>query len=319
MVCSVMFYNLENLYDTVNDPNTDDDDFTPSGNRRWTQIKYQRKLENLGEVFQAVSSLPGGFPALVGVSEVENDNVLDDMVSQKRLSGANYHYVHYDSNDQRGVDVALLYRPSRFKLLESQPLKPILRSGREYFGRDILVVRGLLDGEMFAIYVCHFLSRRGGRAASAGFRRAGAETIYYHALQMRDEYPGIKIIVMGDMNDTPADFSLSHLLHAVADMEDVEQGGFFNPMWTLMEEGQGTSLHNHHWTLFDNIMVCRQLLESSGSEGFHIARFSKWHYAQIFKRNFMMEHGVPKRSYTGNHFFSGGYSDHLPVLIRLEK
>ncbi|MBO7488608.1 MAG: endonuclease/exonuclease/phosphatase family protein, partial [Bacteroidales bacterium] len=247
-----MFYNLENLYDTSNDPNKDDDDFTPSGNRRWTQIKYQRKLENLGEVFQAVSSLPGGFPAIVGVSEIENDSVLEDMVSQKRLSGAGYRFVHFESNDSRGVDVALLYRSSRFKLLDSQPLKPILRSGREYFGRDILVVRGLLDGEMFAFYVCHFLSRRGGRSASAGFRRAGAETIYYHALQMRDEFPGIKIIVMGDMNDTPADFSLSHLLHAVADMEDVEEGGFFNPMWTLMEEGQGTSLYNHHWTLFDN-------------------------------------------------------------------
>lgn len=318
MVCSVMFYNLENLYDTKNDPNKDDDDFTPSGNKRWTQIKYQRKLENLGEVFQAVSSLPGGFPALVGVSEIENDSVLDDMVSQKRLSGANYRYVHYESNDQRGVDVALLYRSSRFKLIESQPVKPILRSGREYHGRDILMVRGLLDDEMFAIYVCHFLSRRAGRAASAGFRRAGAETVYYHALQMRDEYPGIKIIVMGDMNDSPADFSLSHLLHAVADMEDVEEGGFFNPMWTLMEEGQGTSMHNHHWTLFDNIMVCRQLLEESGSEGFHIAKFGKTHYAQIFKRNFMMEHGVPKRSYHGNHF-SGGYSDHLPVLVRLER
>lgn len=318
MVCSIMFYNLENLYDTKNDPNKEDDDFTPSGNRRWTQIKYQRKLENLGEVFQAVSSLPGGFPTLVGVSEVENDSVLEDMVSQKRLSGAGYRYVHYESDDLRGVDVALLYRSSRFKLLDSQPVKPILRSGREYHGRDILMVRGLLDGEMFAIYVCHFLSRRAGRAASAGFRRAGAETIYYHALELRDEFPGIKIIVMGDMNDTPADFSLSHLLHAVADMEDVEEGGFFNPMWTLMEEGQGTSMHNHRWTLFDNIMVCRQLLEESGSEGFHIARFSKMHYAQIFKRNFMMEHGVPKRSYTGKHF-SGGYSDHLPVLVRLEK
>ena len=318
MVCSVMFYNLENLYDTINDPNKDDDDFTPSGNKRWTQIKYQRKLENLGEVFQAVSSLPGGFPALVGVSEVENDNVLEDMVSQKRLSGAGYRFVHYDSNDQRGVDVALLYRSSRFKLIDSQPLKPILRSGREYLGRDILVVKGLLDGELFGIYVCHFLSRRGGRDSSAGFRRAGAETIYYHALQMRDENPGIKIIVMGDMNDTPADFSLSHLLHAVADMEDVEEGGFFNPMWTLMEEGQGTSLYNHRWTLFDNIVVCRQLLEESKSEGYHISMFGKVHYAQIFKRNFMMAHGVPKRSYTGK-FFSGGYSDHLPVLIRLEK
>ena len=313
-----MFYNLENLYDTKNDPKKEDDDFTPSGNRRWTQIKYQRKLENLGEVFQAVSSLPGGFPTLVGVSEVENDSVLEDMVSQKRLSGAGYRYVHYESDDLRGVDVALLYRSSRFKMLDSQPVKPILRSGREYHGRDILMVRGLLDGEMFAIYVCHFLSRRAGRDASAGFRRAGAETIYYHALQMRDEYPGIKVIVMGDMNDTPADFSLSHLLHAVADMEDVEEGGFFNPMWTLMEEGQGTSMHNHRWTLFDNILVCRQLLADSGSEGFHIARFSKLHYAQIFKRNFMMEHGVPKRSYTGKHF-SGGYSDHLPVLVRLEK
>ena len=319
MVCSVMFYNLENLYDTINDPLTNDDEFTPTGAKRWTEVKYRRKISNLGEVFSAVSSLPGGFPVLVGVSEIENDSVLDDLVGQKMLSGANYRYIHYESNDCRGVDVALLYKPNIFKVLESNPLKLILRSGREYIGRDILKVIGLLDGEKFCIYVCHFLSRRTGRDASCGFRRAGAETIYNDALQVREEHQGIKVIVMGDMNDGPSDFALANLLRAGKQKEGLEEGAFFNPMWTLMEEGLGTSLFKRRWTLFDNILVCKNLIASSGSEGFHIAPCGKGvHYAEIFKRNFMLEHGIPKRSYNGNHF-SDGYSDHLPVLIHLEK
>ncbi len=310
-----MFYNLENLYDTIDDPKTDDDDFTPSGIKRWTTLKYHKKLENLSEVFSAVSSLPGGFPSVVGVSEVENDTVLRDLVGKKRMSGAHYKFIHYESNDARGVDVGMLYRPDKFKLIGSEPLKLVLRSGREYIGRDILAAWGLLEGELFGFYVCHFLSRRKGVDVSMGFRRAGAETARDHAVTLCEQYPGMKIVIMGDMNDCPSDESLSQLLKARRTIESVGEGEYFNPFWALMEEGRGTSLHNHRWKLYDNIIVSKNLLGEPEGE-LKIVKSDKRHYGEIFSRNFMLQRGKPKRSYMGN-TFQNGYSDHLPVIIRL--
>ena len=318
---NIMFYNLENLYDTSNNVEIDDEDFTPLGAKRWDAIKYQTKLGNLANVFAAVSSLPGGFPAVVGVSEVENDRVLEDLLGQKRLAAANYRYVHYESKDARGVDVALFFRPDRFKLEGSEPVKLVLRSGREYIGRDILCVWGRLNGEMFCFYVCHFLSRRGGVHASQGFRRAGAETVHDHAAAMQAKFPGIKVVIMGDMNDTPDEASLAELLRAREHIDKVGEGEYFNPMWAMHKAGLGTSIHNHGWILFDNIIVSRNLLPTqagySGAKGLVIDKFDKRFWASIFQRNFMMRGGKPFRSWEGN-YFSGGYSDHLPILIRLK-
>lgn len=317
---NIMFYNLENLYDTTKDETINDEEFTPLGARRWNTIKYQTKLNNLSNVFAAVASLPGGFPAIVGVSEIENDRVLEDLLSQRRMQPANYRYVHYDSKDARGVDVALFFRPDRFKIVGSEPVKLQLRSGREYIGRDILAVWGRLDGEMFCFYVCHFLSRRGGVHASQGFRRAGAETVRSHAIEMGRKFPGIKVVVMGDMNDTPEEESLSELLRARERIEGVAPGDYFNPMWAMAKAGLGTSIHNHNWILFDNIIVSRNLLPAEAgypdSSGLVLNKFDKHFWAHIFQRNFMMRGGKPFRSWDGN-TFSGGYSDHLPILIRL--
>lgn len=316
-----MFYNLENLYDTSKDEVADDSEFTPTGIKRWNSIKYQTKLTNISNVFAAVAGLPGGFPAIVGVSEIENDTVLEDLLSQKRMEAANYRYVHYDSKDARGVDVALFFRTDKFKLLGSEPVKLVLRSGREYIGRDVLCVWGRLCDEMFCFYVCHFLSRRAGVSSSEGFRRAGAETVRDHALMMRQKYPGIKIVVMGDMNDTPDEASLSVLLRARGVIQNVDPLEYFNPMWEMMEDGLGTSVHNHEWTMFDNIIVSQNLLPVdagySDAKGLALSKFDKHYWGHVFQRSFMMKNGKPFRSYNGN-VFSGGYSDHLPILIRLK-
>ena len=320
MALNIMFYNLENLYDTSKDEVSDDEEFTPTGIKRWNAIKYQTKLANLSNVFAAVSGLPGGFPAIVGVSEIENDTVLEDLLSQKRMEAANYRYVHYDSKDARGVDVALFFRPDKFKLLGSEPVKLVLRSGREYIGRDVLCVWGRLCDEMFCFYVCHFLSRRAGVSSSEGFRRAGAETVRDHALMMRQKYPGIKIVVMGDMNDTPDEASLSVLLRARENIQNIDTLEYFNPMWSMMNDGLGTSVHNHEWTMFDNIIVSQNLLPVDAgyrdAKGLTLAKFDKQYWAHVFQRSFMMKNGKPFRSYNGN-VFSGGYSDHLPILVRL--
>lgn len=312
---TLMFYNLDNLYDTVDDSKTNDAEYTPVGQKRWDFFKYQKKLSNLADVFLSVKGNVGGFPTIVGVSEIENDKVLEDLVSQKKLDGAHYKFVHYESNDARGVDVALLFNPEHFKLIKSMPLSLKLRSGREYIGRDILFVLGEMEGEIFAIYVCHFLSRRAGVNASQGFRRAGAETVYNHAAEIKKEYPGLKVVVMGDMNDSPCDASLSLLLKARRNIGNVGPEEYFNPMWTLMDKGFGTSLHNKRWVLYDNIIVSQNLING---EGLKIMNLGKGFYAEIYAKSFMMSRGQPKRSFVGNRYI-GGYSDHLPVFIRLKK
>lgn len=312
-----MFYNLENLYDTVDDPKTDDDEFTPLGDKRWTNDKYHLKLFNLSTVFSAVAKDFGSFPAVVGVSEVENMTVMRDLASRDRMRPANYKALHYESNDARGVDVGMFYDPSKFILEGSEPVKLVLRSGREYIGRDILAAWGRLNGEMFCFYICHFLSRRAGVASTQGFRRAGAETARDHAAAMCRKYPGIKIVVMGDMNDCPSDASLAELLKAHKNPHNVPDGEYFNPFWALEDEGRGTSLHNHKWMLYDNIIVSKNLLPF-GEEinGLRICKVDSRHFGEIFSRNFMLSHGIPKRSYYGNSF-ENGFSDHLPVVIKL--
>ena len=313
-----MFYNLENLYDTVDDPKTNDDEFTPTGVKRWTIDRYNKKLENLSQVFSAVSSAYGGFPVAVGMSEVENMKVLRDLASQKRMRGAHYKAVHFESNDARGVDVGFFYRPDKFTLLGAEPVKLVLRSGREYIGRDILAAWGSLDGEMFIFYVCHFLSRRAGINASQGFRRAGAETVRDHAEAMRAIYPDIKVVIMGDMNDTPSDESLSELLRARKNIFNIRPGEYFNPFWTLQDEGRGTSMHNHRWVLYDNIIVSRNMLPTiEENRGLKIGKTDSRHYGEIFSKNWMMLKGAPRRSYYGNNF-ENGYSDHLPVIIKID-
>ncbi len=320
MAYTLMFYNLENLYDTVDDPLTDDDDFTPMGDKRWTRDKYLKKLANLSEIFSAVASAHNGFPVVAGVSEVENLRVLQDLVAQKRMSGAHYKCIHFESNDARGVEVGMLYRPDKFTLMGCEPLKLVLRSGREYIGRDILAAWGEIEGEMFVFYICHFLSRRGGVASSAGFRRAGAETARDHAAALRKDYPDIKVVIMGDMNDSPSDYALAELLKARKSPFNVPEGEYFNPFWKLADEGLGTSIHNHRWVLYDNIIVSHNMLPAWPElKGFRICRIDgKNHYAEIFRRNFMLKKGAPRRSYYGN-TFDNGYSDHLPVLIKLDR
>lgn len=307
-----MFYNLENLYDTVKDSNTDDGEFTPEGEKRWTKERYNIKLANLSEVVEAVAKSGGSFggfigkeyPAIIGVSEVEHIGVMQDLAAQPRMAPAHYKCVHYESNDARGVDVGAFYRPDVFELMGSEPVKLVLRSGREYIGRDILAMWGLLDGELYAFYICHWLSRRAGVDASAGFRRAGADTVRDHAEEMKKKFPGIRIVIMGDMNDNPTDDSLAILLKARRDPSEVGKGEYYNPFWRLYDQGYGSSKHFNRWVMYDNILVSRNLCHS-------VER------AEVFSRRFMMHKGNPKRCYCGNNFCSG-YSDHLPVVVNIK-
>ena len=218
------FYNLENLFDTYDDPAKNDAEFLPDGANQWTEVKYQKKLHNMATVIKSMAQTNGRFHTLLGVSEVENRLVLEDLVSQPEIAAANYQIVHYDGPDMRGVDVALLYRPDNFEFIDSESIPFDFNSSRIEFAmdgpdrvnfktRDILMVHGLLDGEEFAVYVAHLPSRIGGKGWD--LRSRGAEIIYEHACMMMEKHPGIKIIVMGDMNDNPTDRSMTEFMHSL--------------------------------------------------------------------------------------------------------
>lgn len=327
------FYNLENLFDTYNDPAKNDEEFLPEGKNKWTETKYNKKLHNMATVIQAMAQDNGGFHTILGVSEVENRLVLEDLVCQPEIAPANFQIVHYDGPDRRGVDVALLYRPEQFKFIESQSI-PFTFKGtnvnitlsekeQNYFRtRDILMVRGEIDGEMFAFYVTHLPSRIGGKGSD--LRSLGAEIIYKHAKGLMEIYPDIKIAVMGDMNDDPFDDSMAKWLKGRKEITAVSEGDFYNPFWNMLEKGHGSLCYQGKWSIYDQILVNSNLVSDSEG-GLTIRTIGKkaQFYARIFRKPWMTSQsgqykGYPLRTFS-NGAFINGYSDHYPTYIVISK
>ncbi len=326
------FYNLENLFDTYNDPVKNDEEFLPEGKNQWTDVKYRKKLHNMATVIRSMAQTNGRFHTILGVSEIENRLVLEDLVSQPEIASANYQIVHYDGPDARGVDVALLYRPDNFKLIDSESIPFDFNSGTIEFAmneeeqksfktRDILMVHGLLDGEEFAVYVAHLPSRIGGKGWD--LRSRGAEIIYSHAMQMEKRYPGIKIVVMGDMNDNPTDRSMAGFMHGREKPEQVGKEDFFSPFLSMLKAGYGSLAYQGVWNIYDIILVNEALLNAPDG-GVKIRPVGKkGFYGVIFKKPFMITQsgqykGTPFRTFSSGAFI-GGYSDHFPTYIVLEK
>lgn len=318
-VVNVAFYNLENLFDTLDDPNTFDDDRTPEGKDRWTEELYRKKLENMAfaisEIGRKQTNSP---PAILGVCEVENRQVLEDLVEMPLLAPYNYGIIHYDSPDERGIDVALLYQQAFFIPLNSAKHELLLyepkNPGKRDYTRDQLVVSGLLKGEQMHIVVNHWPSRSGGEKLSSHKRENAARL----SLKIKDSLqrldPYAKIILMGDFNDDPHNRSLSAILGARANKAKVGFGGFYNPFAPMAKAGAGSSAYRDSWNLFDQILVSKPLIEKD-PEKFTFFR------AYIFNEPFLVTgtgqyKGYPFRSY-GNTGFTGGYSDHFPVYIQL--
>lgn len=328
----VGFYNLENLFDTYNDPVKNDEEFLPEGANKWTEEKYQKKLHNMATVIRSMAETNGRFHSVLGVSEIENRLVLEDLVSQPEIASANYQIAHYDGPDARGVDVGLLYRPDYFTLLDSESIPFDFNSEdiefsmdeeaqKRFKTRDILMVHGLLDGEEFAFYVAHLPSRIGGKGGD--LRSRGAEIIYGHAEKLMEQYPGIKIVVMGDMNDNPTDISMSEFMHGKEKPEDVGEEDFFSPFLSMLKAGYGSLAYQGTWNIYDIILVNETLLNAPDG-GFRIIPVGKkGFYGVIYKKPFMITQrgqykGTPFRTFS-NGAFIGGYSDHLPTYIVIEK
>lgn len=319
----VMFYNVENLFDIYNDPNVLDDEFTPEGPKQWTDVKYRKKVSNIAQVIYSVSSANKDYPAIIGLSEVENRSVIDDIISDKRLVKANYQIVHYDSPERRGVDVALVYRPDVFKLEWSDVFQPIIPERPGFKTRDILAVCGTIEGERFCFFVNHWSSRWGGAEQSSFLRCGCAQTVRDYADSLQREDPSIKIIIMGDMNDDPKDKSVAEVLGGKEKLSEVEDGGYFNPFYSMHKAGYGSLGYHDGWNLFDNMVVNSTLVDGKTGELQLVKPRGNKFYGTIFKRPFMMTKkgkykNYPLRTFSGNKFL-GGYSDHLPVYLLIGK
>lgn len=322
-VAIAAFYNLENFYDTLDDPKVDDEEFLPTGSRNYNGTIYLNKVGKLASVLSRLGTddekipCPDG-PAFIGVAEIENDNVLNDLVNHPLLKDRNYQIVHYDCKDRRGVDVAFLYNPKYFKVLDSRSLFVKLPGGSKdaYYTRDVLWVKGLFDGEVVHVYVNHWPSRLGGETRSAPGRAAAAMVSKQHSDSIAKAEGEQKIIIMGDLNDDPVSPSLTKVLKSKGDIADVKPGGLFNPWVEMYKNGYGTLAYQDAWGLFDQIVLGYKWLDKK-QDGF----FFKKQY--IFNREFITENigkykGYPMRTWDGLSY-RGGYSDHFPTYVVLLK
>lgn len=312
------FYNVENLYDTLDTDNVSDFEFTPEGPNNWNTPKYYEKLDRLGEVMMmmATEGTPDGL-AIIGLAEIENSLVLEDLVKSKRMESRGYKYVHIDGPDRRGVDVAMLYNPQYFQVTNTKSYTLKNPKDEDFKTRDQLMVSGKLLGESVHVIVCHWPSRRGGEKRSAPLRNLAGQLARNIVDSIhRVEGPNAKIIVMGDLNDDPRNKSVTQFLGATGDIAKLNEKTMYNPFYELYNNGIGSLAWQDVWNLFDQIIVSPNLANKN-QDGWHFVK------AKVFNKPMLQQpdgrfKGYPWRSYAGGQY-QGGYSDHFPTYIFLEK
>lgn len=318
LVYGVAFYNLENLFDTINNNGKYDHEFSPGGARAWDGHKYSSKLRNLADCIAHMTSrtTPDG-PAIIGVSEIENRSVLEDLVREPSIKKWRLQIVHHDSPDRRGVDVGLLYNPRLFKVLDVTNHTLVIEGNPTFRTRDQMCVTGILGGDTLSVIVNHWPSRLGGQEQSSYLREAAGALSRHIADSLWQIRPNQGVIVMGDLNDDPQDKSCAVALGARCDVKDVDPHGFYNPWWKMLDDGHGTLAYKGAWNLFDQIIVSGTLLDNYRPNGLDYWR------CRINNFDFLIDQhgtrqGYPLRTYSGGVWLDG-YSDHFPTEIFLRK
>ena len=306
---TIAFYNLENLFDVKDDKHTLDDDFTPKGKKKWNKKRYQKKLYKLGTAISNVGyDKSKKAPAIVGLAEVENRKVVKDLINSKHLKRKDFDVVHYDSPDERGIDVALIYQKQYFEVVDSrvEPLLLYNEEGARDFTRDILHVKGLLNGELIHVLVNHWPSRRKGADETSEKRIKAAKTVQNILSDIKDHEENPSVIIMGDFNDDPHSDSIKNYLLSP---------DLYNPMEKLLSPHRGTLNYKFQWNLFDQIIFSHNFFQFE--KGTH-----QFAHADIFDQRFLAawkgkHKNNPFRTYLGRKYL-GGYSDHFPVYIQLK-
>ena len=318
---TVAFYNLENLFDTVNDTEKNDEASPMMEIKADREEVYKKKVHNMASVIADIGTeTTGNAPAIIGICEVENVDVVEDVANDPLLLAKDYGIVHFESPDRRGIDVGLMYQKRLFQPISksSHTLKIYDdQTKKRVYTRDQLLVTGKLEGDLIHVIVSHWPSRSGGEARSRPKRVAAAKLNkrIIDSLQAIDPYA--KIITMGDLNDDPTNESVKDVLQAKAKKKNVKIKGIYNPYINMFKkQGLGTTAYRDAWSLFDQIMVTKPLIETD---------FSSFRYykAGIYNKNYLSNKkgrwkGYPLRSFA-NGGFTDGFSDHFPVYIYLIK
>lgn len=314
-VAGIAFYNFENLFDTIpNNPEGRDEEFTPGGQRQWDGRKYRTKVHNLAyAISQFKTRLTPYGPAIIGVSEIENRSVMEDVINEPELRDLNLQIVHHDSPDARGVDVGLIYNPRYFRVENVTNHRLTTISFRT---RDQMCVVGSLLGQQIAVIVNHWPSRLGGQERSEPNRIAAAALSKSIADSLWTVNPNMGVIIMGDLNDDPQDHSCAVTLGAKKNPQDVEEHGFYNPWWRMLDRGIGTLAYKSSWNLFDQIIVSGNLVNAPDNRwNFYEAKVLNFDFLKDTEGN---RQGYPKRTFSAGSFL-GGYSDHFPTEIFLRR
>jgi endonuclease/exonuclease/phosphatase family metal-dependent hydrolase len=311
-----MFYNTENLFDAINDPLINDEEFLPGGAKKWTETRYQEKIDHIAKVIKDLGS--DTLPVLVGLCEVENRKTVDDLINKTVLKGLDYKVVHHESPDSRGIDVALLYRSRYFQLINSQffpirfPFDTAVRT------REILYAYGILGGkDTLHVFVNHWPSRSSGEVQSRPLRVFVAETVRSKVDSILRKSPAAQILITGDFNDEPMDLSVVSGLNALLSFEKPAIGKLYDLTQGLKNSSPGgTYKYKGTWNLLDHVVVSGSILDTSR------LLYSRPADLHVFQATYLLEPDKtnlgdqPFRTYAGN-FYQGGYSDHLPVYLDL--
>lgn len=306
------FWNVENLYDTIDDPSKDDDEFTPQGKLAWTSDRYQNKIKNLAHVISSINAEVSNCRlGLMGLCEIENMDVLTDLVRSPAIKELKLTPLLVEGPDARGVDVALLYKGDRFEIKKTCTYSVQLPLDTAHKTRDILIVSGMWDNAPLCIMVNHWPSRRGGETLSRPNRIAAAQKLKHVCDSVHRHFPGTRVLIMGDFNDDPVDISLKNTLGTVDSQKDQDSRHLFNPFEKLYRKGIGTLAWRDSWNLFDQILLNSPFKDQNSN-----LVFSE---AVIFNKKFLTSdlgnyRNYPFRTYSGG-AYTGGYSDHYPVFI----
>jgi endonuclease/exonuclease/phosphatase family metal-dependent hydrolase len=318
-IAAIGFYNLENLFDTIDNPLTNDEDFLPSGSYRYNTAVYVEKQRNIARVIgdMATDLSPDGL-AILGVAEVENRDVLEDLIQQEALKKRQYQIVHFDSPDPRGIDVGLLYQAKYYTVTGARPIPMIAyeEGGVARGTRDILLVSGWFDGDPLHVLVNHWPSRRGGEAATRPLRNAAALTCKNIADSITLADPKARVIIMGDLNDDPVSPSVKTVLNAKRTKEETPVRGFFNPFYDFYKKGIGTLAYQDSWNLFDQIILSHSYVNPKLG-GYQFYQANVYNAPYLYQSNGHFK-GYPHRTFSGSTYI-GGYSDHFPTFVYLVK
>lgn len=311
----LVFYNVENFFDCENDPKVNDEEFLPEGSRYWTHYRFNEKAKNLHKVLSAIGEF--SFPDIIGMCEVENALVLDYLLKKTPMKSVPLAYVHKESSDPRGIDVCILYRTDKLKLLRSEFIKINHKNGTEFQTRSIVyAVFQTKQNDILHVFANHWPSRRGGELESQQKRTLAASTLRIKLDSIFKSDPSAKVVITGDFNDNPFNHSLTKTLKVQKTGTPVSASTLYNLSSNFIKTySTGTIKYRGNWAVYDQIIVSGSLLNSKG-----LSACEKC--AGVFNKQFLLTEDktnmgyTPFRTFTGLKY-TGGFSDHLPVYLNL--